>query len=1255
MDEEFNFNALLEPEQTEQEKAEEEEERRRQQEAQQEEFDFNALLTPEEPAVVEEEIPVEEEPEFDFNALLTPEEPVVVSETPTEEAVEVSIPAELTPPIPKPIESVEQAKDDEQLSFQELASDASYMEMLREYSADRFGEEEGAQENDESNEDYVKRFLSHTREFEFNSLDLGQQLDWVRSADDEKRMKFGYLYSQLDRLPSFYEDGGTGSVSAMRDFGKSLLLDPLNYIGFGVGAVAKNIGTRAIVAALKQGGKKLGKKLAIEEAAKFSAKRMLGTKAGRIAAGGIAVEAGAAAVQDLKLQEVERLSKKYGKDTPEEKDLLRAATIGAFGLAGGVIGTKLAGGLGSKTMLKNARDTQAKQLRIVRELNQRTAKLKKEGAEEAARRSMDATTQSATGVFDIDAGRKALEQLGEVGEGASEVVQAQFKTELMQRVGRVVTNVVEDLAESGKLGQMVDVDTKASEVIGKIVSDALRKTKGASSKDITSQTEELLTGKQGILTEITDLDVTGDVLESAISKAGITNKQFVDAFGASFTDAGKYLQTASRVGKIMKGIKEIDPDLAKQIVGNESANDIIGPMGKAHGFMQRLDRERRALMVSQIATTVRNVATAGTRLTMDMAADLMESSLYQIGRGSDAAMTGNAPRGFSAGVTNVIRDSFGRLDRMRNTVGTAELSEALLKYNPRLATRMDRSLQEVGADQSLSEITRTLNGLNIAQDLFFRRAIFTDVIDKRLRRSGVIVDTPTKAGQYKSLEEFAAAGKSLPADVLADAVDDSLAFTFSRMPKAQGGRAGDSVGNLFIRFNEAIGPVPIPLVGTASIPFGRFMVNALQFQFQYSPTSVVSSVYRYGMAKQIQNLAKASKAAGKADLATKQGREAQKAIDKARGDFSKGIVGTAALMSAIKFRAENQDVKFYEGKNEDGSTSDLRPFFPLVPYLAIADVIVKMGGTSGATLGMVDQPENVSKFDTKEILEAFTGVQFRTGASSFVTDNFVELFNAEADTITQERMSEVGGQFIGELFGAFATPARVVRDVQAAFDTEAAVVRDARQTEGLGPAERFQSALKNTLIKDIPGLAKDLPAIESPTRESDIYRQSPLIGQVTGLRREAKRNPAEAEIVRLGIKNYSLVPGSGDKNVDARVKKAFGPLFEKRIAEFVTSKDYLNKTEPQKRAALNNNLKQQRGVAKQLAKIEAFNESTKSYTPFDRAQYTKLTRIQKGLINEYYAREYDGKSVLEMHEEQPDRNHIKRAVALARVLAKTEN
>jgi len=1185
--------------------------------------------------------PVQEEEEFDVNSYV-----LSLAEEPEVEAAEV-VSSLLPPPKKDPasFDTEEAAIVDEQVTFGELASDTDYMDMLSEYSVSRFGEE-GAQQAGESKEDYLKRFLTHTREFGFNSIDLGRQLDWIRTANEEERIKFGYLYSQLESLPSFYEEGGTGYASAIRDFGKSLVLDPLNYIGFGAGKVASVVASRAIIAAFKKGGKKL----ALEEAAKLSAKRMLTTRAGRIAAGGIAVESGAAGVQDLKLQELERLSQKYGEDTPEDKDYLRAGLTSTLGLGLGALGVKLSGGLqGGK--LVNAAEARIKQAEIGKELlDARNADI---AGKAAADRSAEATSETATGIFDVTSGREALSQLGEIDEGASEIAQMQFKTDLMKRVGNVVTNIVQDLADNGRLGEMVDTDTKASEVIGKIVSDSLKKTEGKSAKDVAQQTEEMLTGKDGILSAIDELDVDGDVLESAISRAGLTNKQFVDAFGASFTDAGAYLNTASRVGKIMKGIKEVDPTLYKEVIGDTDADAVIGPLGKAHAFMQRIDRERRALMVTQVATTIRNIATAGTRLTMDIAADAMESSLYQIGRGADAAMTGNTPVGFKGSIKNVIRDSFGRLDRMRNTVGTAELSEALLRHNPRLAERMDRSLQEIGSDQSLSRATRTLNGLNVAQDLFFRRAIFTDVIDKRLRRAGVIVDNPTKVGQFKSLEEFSLSGKVLPSEVIAEAVDDSLSFTFSRMPKAGGKEAGDTVGHYFIKFNEAIGPVPGP-VGTGAFPFSRFMVNALQFQFKYMPTNIVSSAYTYGMAKQTARLAKASKAAGNIDLATKQGKQAAAALNKARSDFSKGIVGTAALMSAVNYRAKNQDVKFFESKNDDGSTSDLRPFFPLVPYLALADLIVKMGGTEVSTLGMVDQPETVQAVDLKEILEGFTGVQVRTGASSYILENAVELFKTDSSDITSQRLSEMMGGYLGELFGGGATPLRVVRDVQAAFDTEAAVVRDAKQTEGVSSSDRFVSALKNTIIKDLPGLAKELPAFESPTREGDIYRQSPLIGQLTGLRKEAKRNPIEAELVRFGIKNWTVAPYSGDKTVDALVKRSLGPIVDRELSELVTSELYLNKSKLQQRAMLNARLKNIRGQAKAIANIEAFNDKSKSYTPFDRAAYSKLTSLQTDFAEEYYMNTY-GYSPIEMQEREPDKNHLKKAVAIGKQKSKQVN
>jgi hypothetical protein len=1195
-----------------------------------EEFDPNSLFLQEDEEEKEQGI-------FDPNSLFVQDEvptPVVAEEPQpvVEEPIEVPVPAELTPPKPKTYETPEEQQTDDMLSFQELASDGDYMDMLREYSENRMGDE-GKQEQDESNEDYLKRFLSHTREFEFNSIDLGQQLDWVRTANEEQRMKFGYLYSQLDRLPSFYEEGGTGSISAMRDFGKALITDPLNYIGFGAGKVASTVATRAITKALKEGGKKL----ALEEAAKLSAKRMLSTKAGKIAAGGIAVEAGAAAVQDLKLQEVEMLTQKYGEATPDEKSLLRAGLVGTVGLAGGALGVKLSGGLGGRQLVKNSIQARRKQNKIARDLLSRNKEL---AAKEAGERAMEATTLSASGIFDTAAGRETLDMLG--GQAESGLTQTEFNTELMQRMGRVVTNVVEDLAESGQLGQMVDVDTKASEVIGKIVSEALEKSKDVSAEGVQEQTVRMLRGtdtERGLGDVLGDLDVDGDTLQGAISKAGLTTEQFVNAFGTSFSDAGKYLQTASKVGKIMKGIKEVDPELAKQIIGDSDADSIVGPLGKLGEMYHRVDRERRALMVTQVATTVRNVATAGTRLTMDMAADLIESSLYQFGRGFDAAMTGNASTGAVKAPTSIIRDAFGRLDRMRHVTGTAELTDALLKHNPRLAARMDRTLEEQGAGESLTKVTRMFNGLNIAQDLFFRRAIFTDAVDKRLRRAGVIVDKPQKTGQYKSLEEFAAAGRSLPAKVLSEAVEDSLDFTFSRMPKPGSGRAGDTVGHYFLKFNEALGPIPGP-IGTAAFPFGRFMVNALQFQMKYMPTSAVTAAYKVGMGKYVKNMAKAAEAAGDIDLAKKQGAKASKALAEARADFSKSLVGTAALISAIKYRADNQDIKLYEARNDDGSTSDLRPFFPLTPYLALADIIVKLSN------------EDSKPIDVKEFLEAFTGAQFRTGASSYVLENMDELIRAEGDTITSERLSEMMGGYVGEMFGGAMTPLRVVRDIQAAYDTEAAVVRDARQVEGVGGGERFVNALKNTVAKDLPGLAKDLPAVESPTREGDVYRQSPLVGQITGLRREAKRNPAEEEFERFGIQRFEIVSGSGDKMADAAVKKALGPIVEKRISDLVTSERYLAKSDNEKRAMLNQYMRMYKARAKQLATIEAKQDKTKPYTPFDRAQYSKLSDLETRMADEYYKNKHDGKTVIEMQELEPEVNHLKKAVAIGRRLAK---
>ena len=67
-----------------------------------------------------------------------------------------------------------------------------------------------------------------------------------------------------------------------------------------------------------------------------------------------------------------------------------------------------------------------------------------------------------------------------------------------------------------------------------------------------------------------------------------------------------------------------------------------------------------------------------------------------------------------ASMRDVVRDSFGSLDRMINIGATSDMADALLSHNSQLASRINRSLQEVGDDEALSKPVRILNGLNMA-------------------------------------------------------------------------------------------------------------------------------------------------------------------------------------------------------------------------------------------------------------------------------------------------------------------------------------------------------------------------------------------------------------------------------------------------------------------------------------------------------------------------------------------------------------
>ena len=1094
-------------------------------------------------------------------------------------------------------EYAEETKVDRVKTLDEFSKDENFLSTLRSYAKKRFGDS-GLQEEGESNKDYVRRFITHYRQMSTNTLDLASQVDYIRGANDQDKAEFGALYRDIQRLPNFYEKGGDRSLGALADYAVSFFADPLVVFGFGAGKVAAT-GARK---AAEQLFLDVGKKGAMREASK------LGFKAVRkplIAEAGVeALRTGYETQAESELEEAAELR----EGDASIGEILTDAAIGAA-LVGG-IGSAFAGSLG-KSQVKKVIEDDAKNIIEGIEKSEAGKPVM------AGKFSINADDIS----FDPVEGRTILDNIDpNLDLSNLDLLDKKAKKDVIHRVGKFATEVVEDMMKDPKgrfddfLAEYRSGEKTASEAIG------------------------------NILNRLEDFkDIDADILDGAIARAGLSQEQFAKITFTSFSEAGSMLSAASPLGKLLKGYRDADPEI-KKLYENTFGKEGDSYTGKFGEVMHRLDRERRALMVTQVSTTVRNVATGVTRLGFDTGYNLMESTLYHAGRAFDSLISGRAAEDiasgkFTQGLKDIARDGFGLLAFTLDAFDkgqAADIAQAMLQYNPQLLKVLNRTTGEVSGTETLSRFTMGLNKLNIMQDTFFRRAVFSASVDKKLRRMGL------------SLQEVLEKNMVLPTKLLGDAVEDSVAFTFSRMPKENSKKyVGDGLAHTFIKFNEKLGPLPGLVgapVGTGAFPFARFMTNAMQFQFQYSPLSFVGATLNSAggalkyMKASMGDLTEAQRkqllSGGKAD------------IDKAREQFSKGIVGYGALMAAIYHRSNNQDVRWYEGKTEDGRTTDLRPFFPLAPYLVVADLIVKWDNNE------------LDKIDAKKVLEGLTGTQFRTGASSYMIDSFFR--NVRSPTgltdVSGEKVSEYVSGYLGELVGGALTPGRVVRDVVAAFDEEEARLKDFNKIEGIGAAERGLSQFTNTLYRNLPFVSKygGFDELQSPTREGPIIRQDPIGTQLTGIRKEQRRTPIEEELVNLGLENYMVVPSSGDKKADFFVKKYMGKYVQDEVSKLIETDRYKNASAIKKRVMMKRRLARFRKISKRIGEVEARKEARdegKAFTAFDRAQFLRIGNEKRKLADEYYLERY-GMSVMEMQEAEPEVNHLRRGKRIGQILSR---
>ena len=1060
----------------------------------------------------------------------------------------------------------------EDYSVSNIAKHSGLIQTMDSYLTKRIGKD-GMRKKGETDEEVVERFLTHMRFVEGNTIDTMQEVDFLKDERTTQQTKdnFNILYTMYQEMPSFASEGGGNFWSGASDVLTAAVFDPATVVGLGLGGPIGSVATQAV----KQAGKGATTRAILATALKGNL--------GKITAM-TSVEGLLGAMSESQRQEME-----VEVGMMASKDWKTIGTAGALGGVGSLIGFPL-GISAAKKGLATAGLRSGDQ-RLADRINSRVTRAGRnnETAEEAA--NFDPING---GTFDREGAERIRDALS--------MPDSPFNPQIMSDITRVTTTAVGNLMKDMPEKYFLEPDEKVADAVKRILSNS-------------SEIDE-------------------DVLERALNKTGLNMEEFSQLERLTVSDAGKTLQHYSALKQQIDKMAGNNPALKKKLKEIYGKGDETrSAFGTFTGWVKRLDRESRAMMVSQIATTARNVLSAGAYLTFGAASKAVESTIYHAAKGISATVGGQASiTGTKKGLLQIGEDAFSTLGQIVTPKQNKALADMLLKDNSRLSTVLFRTMQETG-DQDLSRVTRWMNGLNMAQDQVIRSGVFTDSVNQQMKKLDL------------DMYDYIANNKPIPIDILKSATDDALDATFAKMPEK-------GLARKFVDFVESMPLVPV--IGTHQFPFARFMADAMLFQYKYSPLNFLNaaSVGAQGAAKSTK--ARKALASGKLDAfkdpkalkaiadgtiteeaaikATKDARLAAEAsvrsggrnMEEAVERVSKGAIGSAALYAAYLYRDENQGSAWYNmtDTGENNKPVDIRAVFPLAPYLAVADLLVKWRN------GDLDNAEPAG-----QLLAGITGSQLRPSrVQDFVGDLFETLTDADADTVTGEKVGAILGDWAGSIAGRPFTAAQIGRDIYAAFDDSEAIIRETRMVKGDGFGEVTANSFMNHLKSKVPVWQKELPEYRSPTTGGTVRRQSAAMAQFSGIKYMPTLTEIETELASKGIESYTILPKTGNKQADYYAKKSMPVYVDMLLGSTIASPWYKSQTKFKQKLIIDGQINEAKKLAKLIGEGEASMDAMRKgegYTVYDKGKWAKTPREARKLANEYYMNNY-GKTVEEL-------------------------
>ena len=1024
-------------------------------------------------------------------------------------------------------------------------------------------------------EDALEEVLEHFNKFDVNELTAAYDFGYVSGlvSDIERAEAEGLdrklqqktqalndyrlLFTAKNALPYFWQEGGRGAFTAVGDVLEGIVKAPSTWIGMLLPVVGKVAGTSSA------------------QASKFAVTKLLQQVGKRQIATAVAVEGTAGALQDVAAQKTQ-----IEADLRKDYSLLQTGAVTAVsGLAPAALVPLTAKGGLIAYMERNTGDIVAASNKAVQEQLEAGKEAATKVTTSKANKKIVDNLKTKLRPLDEEAVKRGLNLKDEIAERADldETFEVSIRPEKYDATLAALVDITKVAMKGMDKADLEDLEgARISEVVHTAITKMQKKAKAKNVADVE--------------------DAMSKQLDPILEKYNLTRNDFADLFLADASEAARVLQKRGELKKMMGyitdaanynyfGFSKETQDAFRKVggAGDDSAKNVRD--FTEGGVARELDAARLAFMTSQPATTLRNVAGGLIRLPIDGATRVIDTTLQRITGverlrpNSDAWAVFN---GFlNAKETKAVQQIFEQ--NFQN--------EYQRVFRPLIDT-LDASKSK-NKLVTLSKISRGVNVLNTVSDNWFKKVVFVGSLKRQLNDLATKVKPKTKADAEKYFDTFIKnktfddgktkitdlktyysklgvdenapdAWKSIfreqdfnlenimtqgnfhkvfgqskeGRDAIQKATEDALYFTYQKAPDSE-------LAKTFIKAVHAV-----PFLGTSFAPFPRFMVNAMRFTYEYSPTFLLLN----------KN--------ARSEFAALMGSKSAKELNQGYSNLAKGLLGTSFVLAATKFRmSEYAGDKWYLGKNEDGSTYDMRPFFPLAPYLYFGDLVArKLKGdpiTAETNAALV-----------RDTLQTVTGMQmFKTGFGLYSLETALgDLERGDTD-----KLAMTLANFASNFIETYTIPATVPQDFYNSYfaDADARILKDMEGPNAI-------SVFLNKSFKRLPGndvlysqfekvfdtdtwAGKTFGIYEKPQplttafRATDpITRPASITRQYLGLMIRQRATEVEEEFTRLRIPPTKF----NKKTKDARYNKLQNLISEAYAAgplnQFIKSEEYNN-------------------------------------------------------------------------------------------------